>query len=72
MDFLNRHNVTVLEWPALSLDISPIKHIWGNIGCRLYQSIQQQNLEAYLIHVSTLHGVCECKMSTYTLLTFNI
>ena len=26
--FLNRNNVNVLPWPAVSLDMNPIEHIW--------------------------------------------
>ena len=30
--FLNRKNVNVLPWPALSPDINPIEHIWDYVG----------------------------------------
>ena len=30
--FLNRMNVNVLPWPAVSLDTNPIEHIWNYIG----------------------------------------
>ena len=31
--FLNRNNVNVLPWPAVSSDMNPIEHIWDNL-CR--------------------------------------
>ena len=30
--FLNRNNVNVLPWPAVSPDINPIEHIWDYLG----------------------------------------
>ena len=30
--FLNRINVNVLPWPAVSPDINPIEHIWDYLG----------------------------------------
>ena len=30
--FLNRNNVNVLPWPAVSLDMYPIEHIWDYLG----------------------------------------
>ena len=30
--FLNRNNVNVLPWPAVSLDIDPTEHIWDYLG----------------------------------------
>ena len=30
--FLNRNNVNVLPWPAVSADMNPIKHIWDYLG----------------------------------------
>ena len=30
--FLNRNNVNVLPWPALSPDVNPIEHIWDYLG----------------------------------------
>ena len=31
-EFLNRNNVNVLPWPAVSLDMNPIEHIWDYLG----------------------------------------
>ena len=30
--FLNRNNVNVLPWPAVSLGMNPIEHIWDYLG----------------------------------------
>ena len=30
--FLNRNNVNVLPWPAVSQDMNPIEHIWDYLG----------------------------------------
>ena len=30
--FLNRNNVNVLNWPAVSADMNPIEHIWDYLG----------------------------------------
>ena len=30
--FLNRNNVNVLPWPAVSPDMNPIEHIWDYLG----------------------------------------
>ena len=30
--FLNRNNVHILPWPAVSPDMNPIEHIWDYLG----------------------------------------
>ena len=30
--FLNKNNVNVLPWPAVSPDMNPIEHIWDYLG----------------------------------------
>ena len=32
MNFLQANNVNVLDWPARSLDISPVEHLWDHLG----------------------------------------
>ena len=45
MTFLQNNNVNVLPWPALSLDMSPIEHVWDLLGQRLRRRrAQPQNL----------------------------
>ena len=34
IDFLIQNNLNVLPWPAMSPDLSPIKHVWDNIQRR--------------------------------------
>jgi hypothetical protein len=31
-DFLNQDHIRVLPWPALSLDLSLIEHLWDELG----------------------------------------
>ena len=35
-DFLRQNNAQVLPWPAFSPDLSPIEHLWDQLGCRLF------------------------------------
>ena len=37
-------NVPLLEWPALSPDLSPIKYIWDYLGQRISCGLQMNNL----------------------------
>ena len=37
-DFLGQNNVQVLPWPAFSPDLSPIKHLWDQLGRRVFNS----------------------------------
>ena len=41
IDFLQRQNIDVLPWPALSADMSPIEHLWDMLGRRVRQRRQQ-------------------------------
>ena len=34
-DFLNQNHTRVLPWPALSPDLSPIEHLWDELGKRV-------------------------------------
>ena len=42
-NFLAQNNVNVLPWPALSLDINPIEHIWDELGRRARTNHQMCN-----------------------------
>ncbi|GFY01221.1 transposable element Tcb1 transposase [Trichonephila clavipes] len=40
--------VTILPWPALSPDLSPIAHIWDHLGWRVGHPMSLNELEATL------------------------
>ena len=44
-NFLAQNNVNVLPWPALSPDMNPIKHIWGELGRRARTNHQINNVQ---------------------------
>jgi transposase len=33
--YLQSEAVTSVPWPAMSLDLNPIEHIWDMLGCRI-------------------------------------
>ena len=39
-DYLTQQNVDLLPWPAVSPDLSPIKHVWDEMEWRLRQISQ--------------------------------
>jgi transposase len=34
-DFLNQNYISVLPWPTLSPDLSPIEYLWDELGIRV-------------------------------------
>ena len=54
-DFLTQQNVNVLPWPAVSPDLSPIKHAWDEMERRLRQLPNQPvtlaELSRALVHI---------------------
>ena len=44
LQFLNRNNVNVLPWPAVSPDMNPIEHIWDYLGIKIRARGNVQNL----------------------------
>ena len=65
--FLNRNNVNVLPWPAVSPDMNPIEHIWDYLGRNVRATGNVHNfryLENALIQEwnnmpTSLSGQCE-------------
>ena len=43
--FLNRNNVNALPWPAVSLDVNPIEHIWDYLGRKVRARANVHNLK---------------------------
>ena len=41
--FLNRNNVNLLPWPAVSPDMNPIEHIWENLGRKVRARMNLHN-----------------------------
>ena len=37
--FLQANQINVLDWPALSPDMSPIEHVWDDLGRRIYARV---------------------------------
>ena len=42
--FLNRNNVNLLPWPAVSLDMNPIEHTWDYLGRKVQARRNVHNL----------------------------
>ena len=45
--FLNRNNVNVLPWPAVSTDMNPIEHTWDCLGRKVRARGNVHNLEIW-------------------------
>ena len=44
-DFLNQNHIRVLHWPALSPNLSPIEHLWDELGRRVPPSKPPETLQ---------------------------
>ena len=42
--FLCIHNVNVLQWPARSLDLSPIEHVWDHLDGQVRECHDVNNI----------------------------
>ena len=51
--FLAQHNITTMDWPALSLDLNPIEHLWDEIQRMINQRpapvVTQQQLRQAVV-----------------------
>ena len=43
-DLLRQNNVNVLDWPSKSPDLSPIEHLWDNLGVKVRQRNDVNNV----------------------------
>ena len=44
-DFLNQNHIRVLHWPALAPNLSPIEHLWDELGRRVPPSKPPETLQ---------------------------
>jgi hypothetical protein len=54
-DFLNQNHIRVLPWAALSPDLSPIEHLWDELGRRVRHRQNQQQLRSNDSFASPTH-----------------
>ena len=43
-NILRIHNVNVLQWPERSLHLSPIEHLWDQLGCQVRECHDVNNI----------------------------
>jgi hypothetical protein len=43
--YLHQQNIVTIDWPALSPDMSPIEHLWDELGRRIYRQGSPANLQ---------------------------
>ena len=69
-DFLNQNHIRVLSWPALSSDLSPIEHLWGELGScgRVVQHPTSLYPTRDWFYASEMRSCCCCKRWSHTLL----
>ncbi|GFX53491.1 hypothetical protein TNCV_4652771 [Trichonephila clavipes] len=48
--FCSAQHMQLLPWPAYSLDMSPIEHVWDLVGCRLaYDPLPAASIDELLL-----------------------
>ena len=54
--FLNRNNINILPWPAVSPDMNPIEHIWDYLGRKVRDRGNVHNLRnLFSLNIFILH-----------------
>jgi hypothetical protein len=63
-DFLNLNHICVLPLPALSPDLSPIAHLWDELGRRvLHVKIHRKHYRSCVTHLCTSGKTCHKPLS---------
>ena len=52
-DFLQQHNIRIMSWPTLSLDLNPTEHLWDKILTKLNE-VRSRPITAVYISVAFL------------------
>jgi hypothetical protein len=67
-DFLNLNHICVLPLPALSPDLSPIAHLWDELGRRvLHVKIHRKHYRSCVTHLCTSGTTCHKPLSNDSL-----
>ena len=63
-DFLNQNHIRILPWPALSPDLSPIEHLWDELG----RHVRHRQIPPETLHELRDALVHECNNITQTVI----
>ena len=70
MAFLGEHGVNVLPWPAYSPDMSPIEHLWDQLGRRIRNLNPRPLTRPQLI--AALHGQISLRTVLDVLISYSV